>query len=264
MRPGDRSWSPRHAISATPPNAQRAEERRAATVRSIDSRERVHRVDHARTREERAENRETERRDDERQVPDTQHPAPFLHHHRVDERGRGQPREQRRVLDRVPTPEATPTEHRVAPPRAEHDADREKAPRDQRGAAHRREPPFAEAAGDERGDRERERDRESDVARVEHRRVDRDERMVLQQRVRALHRRAGIAPVTSLNGFAAMSISSEEEQQHAELHERRPRHERIRRTVAEPPQRDARRRSKASDAHSRIEPSSAPHAAVNV
>ena len=147
-------------MSPTPATAQMP--RNVSSHGPIDDcAERVHRVDDARAGEERAEDREAERRDHERQVPDAQHPAPFLHHHRVDERGRGEPRQQRRVLDRVPAPVAAPAEHRVAPPRAEHDADGEEAPRDERRAAHVGQPALAEAAGDERGDRERERDREA-------------------------------------------------------------------------------------------------------
>ena len=82
----------------------------------------------------------------------------------------GEPREQRRVLDRVPRPVAAPPEHLVAPPRAEQDADREEAPRDERRPARIGEPSLAEPPGDERGDREHERHREPDVAEIEHRR----------------------------------------------------------------------------------------------
>src|SRR5207249_777744 len=75
----------------------------------------------------------------------------------VDERGSGDPRQQRRVLDRVPRPEPAPPQHLVAPPRAEDDADRQEAPRDQRRPARVRQPPFTEPPGDERTDREHER-----------------------------------------------------------------------------------------------------------
>ena len=155
----------------------------------------------------------------------------------MDERGGGEPREQRRVLDRVPAPEAAPAEHRVAPPRAEHDADREEAPRDERRTADRGEPSFTESSGDERGDREGERDREADVARVEERRVDRDERMVLQQRVRARtveRDRAGLR----LERVRGEEHQREEEQQHSVLHQCGPRDEWIVGTVAEAPNRD--------------------------
>ena len=82
--------------------------------------------------EERAEDRERERGAQQRQVPDPQHPAPLLHHHRVQVGGAGEPRQERRVLDRVPGPVAAPAEHLVGPPRAEHDADGQEAPGEQR------------------------------------------------------------------------------------------------------------------------------------
>ena len=45
---------------------------------------------------------ELERERDEHHVPDLQHALALLHHHRVQEGSRGEPRHQRRVLDRVP------------------------------------------------------------------------------------------------------------------------------------------------------------------
>ena len=83
---------------------------------------------------------------------------------------------RRRVLDRVPRPHAAPAEHLVAPPAAEQDADREEAPREQRPAARLQQPALADATGDQRRDRERERHREPDVAEVQDRRVEQHER----------------------------------------------------------------------------------------
>ena len=84
------------------------------------------------------EDRERAGGEDQRGVPDLQHPALLLHHHRVQERGAGQPRQQRGVLDRVPGPVAAPAELGVGPARAEQDADAEEEPRGQREAARRR------------------------------------------------------------------------------------------------------------------------------
>ena len=67
---------------------------------------------------------ERERGDDQRDVPDLQHPAALLDHDRVQERGPDQPRHQRRVLDRVPAPVAAPAELAVRPAGAEQDPDR--------------------------------------------------------------------------------------------------------------------------------------------
>ena len=113
------------APPADEPDGDEHDEAEEAEQQRPDRRlaERVHRVEHARAGEERAEDGEAERGAQQRQVPDPQHPAPLLHHHRVEVGGAGEPRQERRVLDRVPRPVAAPAEHLVAPPRAEHDAD---------------------------------------------------------------------------------------------------------------------------------------------
>ena len=151
----------------------------------------------------------------------------------------GEPRQQRRVLDRVPAPVAAPAEHLVAPPRAEDDADGEEAPRDERRAARVGEPALAEAAGD-RAPRSRTRTgREPDVARG----------------------RASAGGTPSAGGSAAAgsgprpssgdravdrlervgrrpSMSTKKNSATHEPHERRPRDERIVGAVAEAPRRD--------------------------
>ena len=182
----------------------------------------VHRVEHARAGEERAEDRQRERGAEQRQVPDAQHPAPLLHHHRVEVGGAGEPRQERRVLDRVPRPVAAPAEHLVAPPRPEHDADGEEAPREQRPAAGLDEPPLADPAGDQRGDRERERHGEPDVAEVEHRRVERHQDVVLQQRVRARAVESAIAACTWRERVRRPEHQQEEERGDARASRRAP------------------------------------------
>ena len=144
----------------------------------------VDRVEHARPGEERAEDREGERGAQQRQVPDPQHPPSLLDHHRVQVGGAGEPGQERGVLDRVPRPVAAPAQDLVGPPGAEHDADGEEAPGEQRPAPGLDQPALAHPAGGQRGDGEGERHGEPDVAEVEHRRVERHEDVVLQQRVR--------------------------------------------------------------------------------
>ncbi len=100
----------------------------------------------------------------------------------MQERGPGQPRDQRRVLDRIPRPIAAPAELAVGPAGAEREADGEEDPGDEREAAGRADPARVELPGDQGADRERERDREEDVARVEHRRVHRHRRVAEQRR----------------------------------------------------------------------------------
>ena len=156
----------------------------------------------------------------------------------MDERDRGEPREQRRVLHRVPSPVAAPPQHRVAPQRAEEEAGGEEPERDERRAAHVREPALPEATGRERRDRERERDREPDEAGVEDRRVDDDERVVLQQRVRALSVGRDRA-VDLAERIRREQHQQEEEAEHDQLHQRRPRDERILGAVAKAPRGEA-------------------------
>ena len=197
-------------------------------------RERMDRVHDARPGEERAQDGETERRQHEGDVPDPEHPAALLDDDRVDERGGGQPREQRRVLDGVPAPVPAPAEDLVAPPRAEDDADGEEPPGDEGGASGVLEPALTEPAGDQCRHRERERNREPDVAEVEHRRVERHQRVVLQQWVRA----ATVEwdrPVDELERVRRDRHEDEEEECDREAHEQRPRDHRVLEPVPEPP-----------------------------
>src|SRR3546814_11455705 len=113
----------------------------------------------------------------------------YLHHHGVEVGGAGEPRQQRRVLDRVPAPEAAPAEHLVAPPRAEDDADGKEAPGDERGPAGLDEPALTQPAGGEGGDGDGERHGEANVAEVETRGVERPEPGLQQGRGLA---RAGV------------------------------------------------------------------------
>ena len=153
-------------------------------------RERVDRVDDAGSREERPEQRERERDDHQQDVPDLQHPALLLDHHRVQERRRGEPRHQRGVLDRIPGVVPAPTDLDVRPVAAEELPDAERSPGEQRPAARRDEPALVELAREQRADRKRERHREPDVSEVQERRMGEHVR-VLEARchARAVRRR---------------------------------------------------------------------------
>ena len=134
--------------------------------------ERVHRLDDARPRHERAEDRQEERHDDERHVPDAQHAALLLHADRVQERRRGEPRQQPGVLNRIPHPVAAPPELLVRPQHAKRQPERQEQPAEHRPAAHGAQPGVVEMPGDERGQAEGERDRHRHEADVHRRRVD--------------------------------------------------------------------------------------------
>ena len=81
--------------------------------------------------------RQRERDRHQHHVPDLEHPLLLLHHHGVQERGGGQPRHQRGVLDGIPRPVAAPADLDVRPVRAQQHADAQARPREQRPAAAR-------------------------------------------------------------------------------------------------------------------------------
>ena len=134
-------------------------------------REGVDRVDDTRAREERPEQREREREDHEQDVPDLQHPALLLDHHRVQERRRREPRHERGVLDGIPRVVPAPSDLDVRPVAAEELADPERRPREERPAPRGDQPALVELPREQCADRERERHREPDVAEVEERRM---------------------------------------------------------------------------------------------
>ena len=145
-------------------------------------RERVHGGEHARAHEEGAQQREREGRDGEQHRPRLERAALLSHRERVDQRGADEPGHERGVLDRIPEPPAAPAQLVVRPPRADHDAQREEHPRERGPGTRPARPRRVQPAAEQRRDREREGDREADVAHVEHRRVEHHAR-VLQQRV---------------------------------------------------------------------------------
>ena len=135
-------------------------------------RESMHRTDHARTCEERPEHREQERREDERHVPDFQHAAFFLHHHGMQKRCARQPRHERGILHRIPSPVPAPSKDSVRPVCAEENADGEEAPGHHGPAARDVDPSIAGILHDERAQREGKGNGEANVSQVQHGRMD--------------------------------------------------------------------------------------------
>ncbi len=112
-------------------------------------------------------------------------PAPFLHHHRVQQRRRGEPRQQAGVLDRVPAPVAAPARvprRPTARPSARPTVRNSHAIIVQRRIARSHE--SSSWPGRKRRHAERERNRHPDEAQIQHRRVD-GHVEVLQQRAEA-------------------------------------------------------------------------------
>ncbi len=138
----------------------------------------------------------------------------------------GQPGKQRCVLDRVPGPVPAPAQHLVAPPRTEHDAEGEEAPRRHGPPSGLEQPALADSTRDERRDREGERNGESDVPGVEHRRMERDEQVILEQRVRT-----GADEISGdIDGHERVRRArhqGEEERSDAVEHDHRPAEQRI-------------------------------------
>ena len=115
-------------------------------------------------------------------VPDAEHVLLLLHHHRVQERRGDEPGHERGVLDGIPGVPAAPADLLVGPLGAEEDPDAEERPGGERPAPRDDDPALVHAPRGERRHGERERDRQPDVAEVEHRRVG-DHVRVLEARV---------------------------------------------------------------------------------
>ncbi len=139
----------------------------------------MHAHQYARSREERAEDGQGEGRDGEREVPDPKESTTVLDDDRVDVGGRGQPRQQRRVLDGVPAPESAPAEYLVAPPRPEHDAEGERTPGEHRPTPLLQGPALLHSTGHEHRNGEGEGDAEAHKSQIEQRRVYRNQGIVL-------------------------------------------------------------------------------------
>ena len=103
----------------------------------------------------------------------------------MQERGAGEPRHQRGVLDRIPEPEAAPAQDVIGPPAAERDAEREEAPGGESPRPHPARPGGIDAAFEQGGDGEGIGHREADIAEIEQRRME-GEAGILQQRIEAV------------------------------------------------------------------------------
>src|SRR6516164_10960983 len=89
----------------------------------------------------------------------------------MQQRGSGEPRHQRRILDRIPKPEAAPAERVIGPVRSASDADGQAHPGTEHPRTNPARPSRVDASLQQRGNRERKCDRESDIAEVQERRV---------------------------------------------------------------------------------------------
>src|SRR5580698_7958526 len=100
----------------------------------------------------------------------------------MNECGADQPRHERGILDRIPEPEATPTEFVVRPPAAKRDAAAQESPGHHGPGAHPMCPDLIAPAFQHGGTSEREADAEADVAHIENGWMHREGR-ILQHRI---------------------------------------------------------------------------------
>ncbi len=152
-------------------------------------RESMNRGDDAAAREECSKDCEPERREHQPHVPDFQHAAFLLHHHGMQKRGADEPGHERRVFDRVPSPVPAPAQHSISPVCSEEDAASQQSPGDHGPAAGDVNPFVAGIPHDQRPEREGKGHGRSDVAEIEHRRMD-DHLGILQKRIQAAAVRA--------------------------------------------------------------------------
>ena len=151
--------------------------------------------------------------DDERHVPDFEHPLLFLDHDRMQERGTREPGKQRGVLNRVPTPVPAPSEDHVGPVTAQELPCTKEKPWPDGPAAGGADPLFVPLPAQKRGHCKRIRYDESHVAEIQHGRVNGHGRMD-QQRVHAL-------PVGGLEAeFAEGILPISDQHQEEDLGER--------------------------------------------
>ncbi len=142
----------------------------------------MHRSQHARTHQERAQQRQRERHDRQQHGPDLEAAALLGDGKRVNQCRSQQPRHEGRVLHRVPEPPATPAEFVVRPPAPQCDADGEKHPGHGGPGTRPPRPGRVELAPKQRSDRKGKGNRKADVTHVQHRRVN-DHSGILQQRI---------------------------------------------------------------------------------
>src|SRR5271154_4227466 len=96
----------------------------------------------------------------------------------MDEGGACEPRHERGVLDGIPEPEAAPAKRVIGPERAGGDAEGEEAPGNEGERPDEARPGGVDAALDQRRRGKRIDDRETDIAEIEQRRMDREARVL--------------------------------------------------------------------------------------
>ena len=144
----------------------------------------MHRGQHARPHEEGAEDREKEGQHRKQRRPGGKTFALLCDNNRVQQGRADQPRHQRGILNRVPEPPAAPAEFVIGPVGTERDPECQRRKRRERPAAGLPRPHAVYTPFHQAGCGKREHEGITDIAEIEHRRMDR-ERRVLEQRVEA-------------------------------------------------------------------------------
>ena len=118
----------------------------------------------------------------------------------MQQRSRNEPGHERGVLDRIPEPPAAPAKFVVGPPGTKRDSHGQEHPGSKRPWTHPACPGSVNLALDQCGNGKGEGDRKTDIARIEHRRMN-GERRILQDRVQApALDRSRVKPVERVGG----------------------------------------------------------------
>src|SRR5580693_7032941 len=106
----------------------------------------MHRTHHTRARKQCPQNAQHEGGEHQPHIPHLHHPAFLLHHHRMQKRSPRNPRQQRRIFHRIPSPIPTPPQNRISPVRPQKDPHTLKSPSHHGPAASDVNPFFARIA----------------------------------------------------------------------------------------------------------------------
>ena len=140
---------------------------------------------HAASCQERSEQAHGIGQDDQHHVPDLQHAFLFLNHYGVQEGRSNQPWHQRRILDRIPSPEAAPAQLDISPFASQQNRCAEKEPGHHCPAPRCADPCITKLPAEHRRHGKGEGNGKSYQSQIHDRRMDRVQD-VLQQRVQTL------------------------------------------------------------------------------
>ena len=144
----------------------------------------MNRIDDSGTGQKGPDDGQPESQDDEDDVPDFEHVAFFLDHHRMEEGGPGQPGHQRSIFNRIPGPKSSPSEFLIGPLTSKDQACRKDVPRKQSPTTGGENPFVIKFSTNQSPHGKSKWDAETDKPEIETRRMNRHRRM-LKKRVQS-------------------------------------------------------------------------------